>query len=347
MSPTQKTSQPKKHRSPLESSPFSRFMSYIALCGWAFVVLFPLYWLAITAFKEPIDVFDGPKYIPFVDFGPSNHAWVYVFNTLGPTLANAYKNTVLVAVGSSVLTLLLGTLAAYGLTRFTYNTKIGLIYCFAGCVLLALGLSILKVNVWLSILIAMAIYILILQTVAKRFVRTMGNNDIAMWMISNRIMPPVVVIIPIYVMYQQLGLLDTPLSLIITYTSSNLPIAVWLMRDYFAGIPHELEESAQIDGASRFRIFGSIVLPLALPGIVATFLLILVFSWNEYLVALFLSKANAQTMPLMVSGMSGSRGVEWWYMSVVIMLMIIPVIGLAVLLERYIQRGLLVGAVKG
>ncbi len=336
-----------KRRSPLESSPFSRFMSYVALCGWAFVVLFPLYWVVITSLKEPIDVFEGPKYLPFVDFTPSNHAWKYVFVSLGPTLVNAYKNTVLVALGSSLLTLLLGTFAAYGLTRFTYATKIGLIYCFAGCVLLAVGLALLKVPIWLSLLVAGALYLLALQTLGKRFVRSMTNNDIAMWMISNRILPPVVVVIPIYVMYQQLGLLDNPISLIISYTAANLPIAVWLMRDYFAGVPHELEESAQIDGASRFRIFGSIVLPLALPGIVATFLLILVFSWNEYLIALFLSKAHAQTMPLMVAAMSGTRGTEWWYMSVVILLMILPVIFLAVLLERYIQRGLLVGAVKG
>ena len=333
--------------SPFAPSVVSRVFSYLALIAWGIVVLFPIYWLAVTSLKEPIDVFEGPKYLPYVDFAPSGHAWKYVFGTLGNQIANAYRNTVIVALASSLLTLLLGTMAAYGLTRFIYRPRVGLILSFIGCVLLAVILVVLKVPWLLALVIALALYVLVAQTLAKRFRRALGNSDIAFWMISNRILPPVVVIIPLYVLYQQIGLLDKPVALIITYTATNLPIAVWLMRDYFSGIPQELEECAQIDGASRFRIFGSIVLPLAMSGIIATFLLVLVFAWNEYLVALFLSKANAQTMPLMVSAMSGTRGTEWWYMSVVILIMILPVIFLAILLERYIQRGLLVGAVKG
>lgn len=337
----------RKVDSPLAPSPLSKVLSYLALVVWAFVVLFPLYWMGITSLKEPIDVFEGPKYLPYLDFAPSLHAWQYVFGKLGPSIANAYKNTVLVALLSAVLTLFLGTMAAYGLTRFTYQPKVGLIVSFILCALLAVALAVVKVPWLLALVIAVALLVLIAQTIGRRFKRSLGNGDIAMWMISNRIMPPVVVVIPLYVLYQQLGLLDTPTALIITYTAANLPIAVWLMRDYFSGIPQELEESAMIDGASPYRIFGSIVLPLALPGIIATFLLVLVFAWNEYLVALFLSKAKAQTMPLMVSAMSGTRGTEWWYMSVVILVMILPVIFLAIVLERYIQRGLLVGAVKG
>lgn len=337
----------RKQNSPLDPSPATKVMSYIALSVWALIVLLPLYWMGITSFKDPIDVTSGPKYIPFLDFTPNLDAWHYVFGNLGPALAKAYRNTVVVALASSLLTLALGTMAAYGLTRFEYRPRIGLIVTAILCLLLAVGLGMLGTPWVLALVVAVAVYILVAQTIGRRFVQSLGNNDIAMWMISNRIMPPVVVVIPLYVLYQQMGLLDNPISLIVTYTASNLPIAVWLMRDYFSGIPHELEESAQIDGAGRFRIFASIVLPLALPGIMATFLLILVFAWNEYLVALFLSKANAQTMPLMVSAMSGTRGTEWWYMSVVITVMILPVIVLAGLLERYIQRGLLVGAVKG
>jgi len=122
---------------------------------------------------------------------------------------------------------------------------------------------------------------------------------------------------------------------------------VWLMRDYFANIPYELEESAQIDGASRFRIFNQIALPLSVPGLVATFLPVLVFCWNEYLLALFLTNARAQTMPLAVVAQNATRGPQWWYMSVLVLIMIVPVIAMAIALERYIARGLLVGAVKG
>src|SRR5512133_872853 len=119
------------------------------------------------------------------------------------------------------------------------------------------------------------------------------------------------------------------------------------MRDYVSTIPIELEECAAIDGASRYRILWSVVLPLAIPGLVATFLFVLVFTWNEYLLALFLSSANSQTLPLVIAAQNATRGPQWWYMSVLILIMILPVIALAVALERVVSRGLLVGAVKG
>src|SRR5205823_9801175 len=152
---------------------------------------------------------------------------------------------------------------------------------------------------------------------------------------------------PVDISVQQLALLDTWGALIIAYVPSHLPIVVWLMRDYFQSIPIELEESAAIDGASRYRIFRTIVLPLSVPGLVATFLFVLVFAWNEYLLALFLSSAKAQTMPLTVAAQNATRGPQWWYMSVLILIMIIPVICIAIALERFISKGLLVGAVKG
>ena len=114
-------------------------------------------------------------------------------------------------------------------------------------------------------------------------------------------MPPIVAVLPIYVMFQQLRLLDTQVALIATYAAVNLPIVVWLTRDFFAAIPLDLEESAEIDGASKFRVFFTIALPLVRSGLVATFLLVLILAWNEYLLALFLSNANAQTMPVLVS----------------------------------------------
>ena len=158
---------------------------------------------------------------------------------------------------------------------------------------------------------------------------------------------PVAVVVPIYVMFQQVGLLDTRAALIVTYVAANIPIVVWLMRDFFDTIPLELEEAALVDGCSRYRIFASIVLPLSKPGLVATFILVLIMSWNEYLFALFLSNANAQTLPLTVAAQNATRGPQWWYMSVLIIIMIVPVCALAVLLGRYITRGLLIGAVKG
>ncbi len=333
--------------SPFMPSPAGMVASYLILGFWTFVVLFPLYWLAVTSLKLPIHVNDGPVYLPFVDFQPSLHAWRYIFVDLRNDTLRPYMNTVVVGLTSSVLSLLLGAAASYALSRFQYRPRVGAILLFIGCVILAIVAVTLGVSWQIAVIASIALFILLAQTIGRRFQRSLGNNDIAFWMISQRILPPVAVVIPIYVLYQRLGLLDTRAALITTYVATNLPIVVWLMRDYFQTIPLELEECAAIDGASRYRIFWSIVIPLSTPGLVATFLFVLVFAWNEYLLALFLTSARAQTLPLTVAAQNATRGPQWWYMSVLILIMIVPVIAMAIALERYIARGLLVGAIKG
>ena len=322
-------------------------VSYVLLLAWTFVVLFPLYWLAITAFKTPLDVNSGPFYIPFRDFKPVLDSWHYIFVDLGEDTFRPYLNTVVVGLTSTAITVLLGSMAAYGLVRMRYRVSLGAIASFAVGVGLAVVVLIFHGPWPVAAAAGFAVFVLLLQTVAKRSKRAVGNDDIAFWMISQRMLPPVAVVIPIYIFFQQLQLLDTWAALIIAYVASHLPIVVWLMRDYFQSVPVELEESAAIDGASPYRIFRSIVLPLAVPGLVATFLFVLVFAWNEYLIALFLTSANAQTLPMTVAAQNATRGPQWWYMSVLILIMIGPVIAMAIALERYIARGLLVGAVKG
>jgi multiple sugar transport system permease protein len=323
-------------------------LSYLALGAWMVVALFPLYWLLVTSFKLPIDVSSGPFYLPFVDFKPSLHAWQYILvgDLSNDTLRN-YLNTVIVAPISAGLALLLGTTAAYGLMRFQYRPRLGAILIFIGCLALAIFAITLGAPWQVTLVASAALFFILLQTIGRRFKRSLANQDIAFWLISQRMLPPVAVVIPIYVLFQRLNLLDTRAALIITYLATNLPIVVWLMRDYFQTIPIELEECAAIDGASRYRILGAIVLPLAAPGLIATFLFVLVFAWNEYLLALFLSGAKSQTLPLTVAAQNATRGPQWWYMSVLILIMIIPVVAIAIALERYIARGLLVGAIKG
>jgi multiple sugar transport system permease protein len=324
------------------------FVSYLVLLAWAFVVLFPLYWIVITAFKTPLAVNAGPFYIPFRDFQPTLESWRYIFVDLGADTARPYINTVVVGLTSTAITVLFGSMAAYALVRMRYQVRLGAVASFVAAVALAVVVVVTVHWPWpLAALAGFALFLLLLQTVARRFKRAVGNDDIAFWMISQRMLPPVAVVIPIYIFFQQLQLLDTWAALIIAYVASHLPIVVWLMRDYFQSVPLELEESAAIDGASPYRIFRSIVLPLAVPGLVATFLFVLVFAWNEYLIALFLTSANAQTLPLTVAAQNATRGPQWWYMSVLILIMIGPVIAMAIALERFIARGLLVGAVKG
>jgi multiple sugar transport system permease protein len=322
-------------------------VSYLLLFAWAFVVLFPLYWLAITSLKTPLEVNAGPFYVPWRDFQPTLDSWHYIVFDLGEDTFRPYINTVVVGLTSTTITLLLGSMAAYGLVRMRYRVSLGAIGSFTAGMAVAAVVIVAHVPWQIGLLAGFGLFLLLLNTIAKRSKRGVGNDDIAFWMISQRMLPPVAVVIPIYIFFQQLELLDTWAALIIAYVASHLPIVVWLMRDYFHSIPLELEESAAIDGASPYRIFRSIVMPLAVPGLVATFLFVLVFAWNEYLIALFLTSANAQTLPLTVAAQNATRGPQWWYMSVLILIMIGPVIAMAIVLERFIARGLLVGAIKG
>ena len=250
---------------------------------------------------------------------------------------------------STVLALLAGSMAAcMAFRHITYKPRIASILAFI--LLLALtsaAIMFFHVDWRIAALAALAIFFLAVRALTRRWRAHLGNSDILFWMISQRILPPVVAALPIYVMFQQLGLLDTRFALIVTYMTVNLPIVVWLMYDFFTGIPRDLEESASLDGASRYRIFFQIVLPLAKPGLIATALLVLILAWNEYLLALFLSTAKAQTMPILVAAQNGTRGPQWWYMSALIVIMIAPVVVLTVATQKYIAKGLLLGAVKG
>ncbi len=327
-------------------SPFAAVITYALLLLWALVVLVPLYWVLITSFKGPGEVDNGPFYLPFVDFEPSLAAWDFMLlqnYTLGP-----YLNSVVVALMSTLLAVLIGALAAYALVRIRFQVKLLGVALFI-LLLIAVIVAVAGFGVrWpIATIVAIALFVIALFTLINRTKAAVGNSDIEFWIISNRIMPPIVAVLPIYVMFQQLRLLDTQAALIATYTAVNLPIVVWLTRDFFAAIPLDLEESAEIDGASKLRVFLTIALPLVRSGLVATFLLVLILAWNEYLLALFLSNAKAQTMPVLVSAQNTTRGPQWWNMSVLIVVMIAPVVVIASVLQKHIARGLLVGAVKG
>lgn len=327
-------------------SPATTLFSYVMLGIWSFVVLFPLYWLVVTTFKLPLDVDAGPKYLPFVDFQPATRSFEEMF-AQGTTVTRPYINTLVVGVSSALIALFIGAMASYALSRFQYRPTFAMVGFFILTtmgVILAMSLG---VPWFVAVAAGIGVYLLLAQTIAKRFKAGLGNDDIAFWLISQRMLPPVAVIIPIYVLFQALGLLDTQLALIITYSAVNLPIVIWFLRDYFNTIPIEIEESAFIDGASRLQVFTRIILPLAVPGLIATFLIVLVFTWNEYIIAVFLTKGEAQTMPLLIVAQNATRGPQWWNISLLVLLMIAPIIAMSVALERFIARGLLVGAVKG
>lgn len=175
----------------------------------------------------------------------------------------------------------------------------------------------------------------------------LGNEGIALGFLSQRMFPAAVLIIPFILMYRDLALLDTRQGLLIAYTAFGIPFVVWVMRDFFLGLPVEIEESALLDGCSRFGVLWRIALPLAAPGLVAVFVLTMIGAWNEYLFALVLSFSEAITIPLFLQiQTSVLRGTEWWNMAAIALLAVIPVVVAGFALERYITRGLTFGAVK-
>lgn len=173
------------------------------------------------------------------------------------------------------------------------------------------------------------------------------NEDITMWFLSQRILPPIATVVPFLLIMSQLRLVDTQLSLILVNITFNLPFAIVIMRQAFMDLPVELEEAALVDGASFFGAFWRVALRLAAPAMVATVLIVFAFSWNEFLFALTLGTLNAKTIPVLMAGAVDTRGIQFWFVAVRTLLAIIPPVIIALLAQRYIVQGLTFGAVKG
>lgn len=177
--------------------------------------------------------------------------------------------------------------------------------------------------------------------------RRPSNQDLTIWFLSQRVLPPIVTVIPIFLMMNYFGLLDTHLSLILMNITFNLPIVIVIMRQAFLDIPVELEESAFVDGASHFTTFLRIALPLAAPSLAAVVLISVAYTWNEFLFALTLGKRAARTIPVLMAGSTDTRGIQFWFVGVRTLIAISPPVILALFVQRYIVRGLTFGALKG
>lgn len=174
-----------------------------------------------------------------------------------------------------------------------------------------------------------------------------GNVNLTTWFISQRILPPVVVVIPFFLIMRQLQLLDNVFSLVLLNATFTLPFPVIILSQMIRELPQELEEAALVDGANVFQAFIRVVLPLILPGLVATWIICMAFSWNEFLFALSLTTNRAIPMPVIIAGAEHTRGVQFWFVGVRVMLTMLPPLVFALLAQRYIIRGLTLGAVKG
>ena len=180
-----------------------------------------------------------------------------------------------------------------------------------------------------------------------RFVfRKWKNKDIAVWILSNRMFPPVAVLIPYFLIMRSLRLLDNPLSIIIAHTILNLPLGVWLMIDFFRDLPKDLDDAALIDGCSFVGAFFRIALPLVAPGLVAVFVLSFIFSWNEFIFVLVLGFNKSITIPITIAGALTTKGLEFWKVATMSLIGVIPVVVLATFISRFLIRGLTMGAIK-
>lgn len=172
------------------------------------------------------------------------------------------------------------------------------------------------------------------------------NKDIALWILSQRMFPPVAVLIPYFLIMQRLHLLDNVLAVIMVHTSMNLPLSVWLMLDFFSDLPSDIEEAALIDGCGHMKAFFYVALPIAAPGLVAVYVLSFIFSWNEFLFVTVFGYQKAMTLPVMIAGSLTVRGLDFWKVASLSILAIIPPVILALMLSRYLVRGLTMGAIK-
>jgi multiple sugar transport system permease protein len=284
----------------------SRAAIYGILILWTIVCIFPIYWTATTSFKMLPDVQQG-RLVPFVDYQPSWDGWQSL--GLSPDTISepsTVRDQFLSRFGNSAIITIAASLLAVSLGTMT-----------------GYGLS--------------------------RFGFQFGpmkNADISFFFISQLILPPVVLALPFLVLYKEVALLDTHIGLIALYALTVLPIVIWIMRDQFMAIPTELDEAALVDGQGVWGAFFRIILPIALPGMVAAFVLSLVLTWNEYFFAALLTSTDTITLPVMVASQTGSQGINWWSMAAISFAAILPLIVIGILLERFIIRGMAAGAVK-
>ncbi len=306
----------------VEPSNTSKSVASILVVLYALITMIPLFWIVITGFKSPPDSISYP---PKIVFEPTLEGYCNLFTTrsrqtreyvaaLGPPEGICeeitrkrqmvivgksnywprFQNSLIIAFGSTILAVFLGTLTAYGFSRF----KVPL------------------------------------------------ADDLLFFILSTRMMPPIAVAVPIYLMYRKLGLSDTALGMILLYTAVNVSLAVWLLKGFMDEIPREYEEAAMIDGYTRLQSFWKVVLPQATTGIAATAIFCLIFAWNEYAFAVLLTSGSAQTAPPFIPTIIGEGGLDWPAVAAGTTIFVVPILVFTILLRKQLLRGITFGAVR-
>jgi len=268
----------------------NRIIIYSLVVLAVFLSLSPIIYLFITSFKEPDLTFAIP---PVWNFTPTVQNYREVLSTTN--FSKYFMNSVSIALITVGIAMLLGTLAAYGFSRFRFRGKF-----------------------WLK-----------------------------MGALVPQMLPPIVLVVPLYVLFNRLDWIDTRQALIVSYLTFTIPLAIWMMTGFFDDVPIELEEAAMIDGCSRFGALFRVSLPLVVPGMAATAILAFIYCWNEFLYAVILTGREARTLPVIITSFMTNKSILWGRIAASGSLVLIPVIIFALLAQRYLVRGLGKGAVKG
>lgn len=269
----------------------SRIILWMILISVVVLYGFPFLYMLFTSFKTPLETIAvPPKLLPSV--------WTvdnYVSALTRSGVLASFVNSIITAVLSTAISLVLAVPAAYAVTRF--RTRTGRVFIVAALVA--------------------------------------------------RMVPPIVVGVPMISIFRNLGISDTTLALAIAHTTVSLPLSIWLMSSFFEAVPAELEEAAKIDGASRLGALWRVIIPVTSGGVAVTAIFAFLASWNEFLFALLLTAVRSQTTPIVIANFQTQFGLDWGSMTALAVVYSIPVILLTLLLQRHIVAGLTLGAVKG
>jgi multiple sugar transport system permease protein len=306
----------------VEASPRAKAFAGAVVILYAVITIVPLLWIGATAFKSPSDSISYP---PKVFFEPSLEGYVNLFTVHSrqtpefiaslPPAESWWEKLIrshnMVYAGPSKV-----------VPRFMNSLIIGF-----GSTFLAVLLGTLAAYAFSRFRVPLA-------------------DDLLFFILSTRMMPPIAVAIPIYLMYRELNLTDTHIGMILLYTAVNVSLAVWLLKGFFDEIPREYEEAALVDGYTRLQAFRKVVLPQAVTGIAATAIFCLIFSWNEYAFALLLTSGQAQTMPPFIPFIIGEGGQDWPAVAAATTLFLVPIVFFTIVLRKHLLRGITFGAVR-
>ncbi|HWT98641.1 MAG TPA: carbohydrate ABC transporter permease [Terriglobales bacterium] len=289
---------------------------------YTLVTIIPLIWIIMTSFKTPDD---SIAYPPKIFFQPSLEGYVNLFTTRSRQTPEYIASLPPAETWYDKLVRSRNMVIA-GPSKFLPR--------FANSLIIAFGSTFCSVA--LGTLAAYAF---------SRF-RIPLKDDLLFFILSTRMMPPIAVAIPIYLMYRELGLSDTKLGMILLYTAVNVSLAVWLLKGFIDEIPREYEEAAMIDGYTRLQAFYKVVLPQAATGIAATAIFCLIFAWNEYAFAVLLTSGEAQTAPPFIPQIIGEGGQDWPAVAAGTTLFLVPIVAFTILLRKHLLRGITFGAVR-